>query len=284
MGLTDSKIGQAPQEWERRQSPLTSKLISVRSNTRTNKKKRRTAVRPKSVPLAILFLTLIVSFAAGQSSPTDPGESIKRGNAKYSKAEYLAAIKEYRWVPPQAGKTYAQALYNIGVCYYELSRTEDAIVMYKKAAAARADSYPTALYALGVALEDLKRPEEAKEAYRQAVATSAGRETGLAHFRLGLLMAIEKDYESAATHFTEAITREPSPASHNNLGVMLALKGRLHEAEREFEVALKQAGGTFTDVTNNLKLCRSMLKASAKDSLASLKVVATTKGLANIPQ
>ncbi len=234
-------------------------------------------MRPNSILFAILLVTLVVSVAAGQSGPTDPGGSIKRGNARYSKAEYLAAIEEYRRVLPQAGEIYSQALYNIGVCYYELWRTEDAIVMYKKAAAARAGRYPIALYALGVALEDLKRQEEAKEAYRQSVAASAGRETGAAHFRLGLLLASESDYERAATHFSRAISRETTPGSHNNLGVMLALKGRLHEAEREFEAALRQASGAFADATHNLKLCRSLLKTSAKDSLASMKVVATTK-------
>jgi len=241
-------------------------------------------VRRKTIPFAILLVTLLASFTAGQSNPTDPGESIKRGNARHSKAEYLAAIEEYRRVPPQAGKTYSQALYNIGVCYYELWRTEDAIVMYKKATAARAGRYPKALYALGVALEDLERQKEAKEAYRQAVAASGDRERGAAHFRLGLLLASENDYERAATHFSKAITRETTPGSHNNLGVMLALSGRLHEAEKEFEVALRQAGGAFAHAAHNLKLCRSLLRASAKDSLASLKVVTTTKTSGNIPE
>jgi tetratricopeptide (TPR) repeat protein len=241
-------------------------------------------VRPKRIPFAILLVTLAVSVAAGQSSSIDPGESIKRGNARYSKAEYIAAIEEYERVPPQAGKVYSQALYNIGVCYYELWRTEDAIVMYKKAVAARAGRYPKAFYALGVALEDLKRRDEAKEAYLQAVAVSVDGEAGAGHFRLGLLLASERDYERAATHFRDAITSETSQASHNNLGVVLALKGHLHEAETEFELALKQAGGAFADVNNNLKLCRSLLKAPTKDPLAALKVLATTKTSDKIPE
>ena len=233
-------------------------------------------MRPRTMPFAILFVMLVVSFAAGQSDPTDPGESIKRGNARHSKAAYLAAIEEYRRVPPEAGEIYSQALYNIGVCYYELWRNEDAIVMYKKAASTRAGRYPKALFALGVALEDLKRPEEAKEAYRQA-AVSVGSETNAAHFRLGLLFASENDYERAAIHFRNAISGERTPGSHNNLGVMLALKGLLREAEREFEVALRQSGGAFSDAAYNLKLCRSLMKTQSQDSLASLKVVATTK-------
>lgn len=236
-------------------------------------------MRPKSIPVAIFLVMLAVSFAAGQSSPFDPAEAVKRGNERHSKAEYFVAIKEYERVTPQDGKIYSQALYNIGVCYYELWRTEDAIAMYRKAVALRAGRYPVALFALGVALEDLKRQDDAKEAYRQAIAASKGREAGAAHFRLGLLLASESDYERAATHFSKAITRETSPGSHNNLGVMLALKGRLHEAEREFQIALRQAGGVFADATHNLKLCRSLLKASANDSLASLRLAATTHAL-----
>jgi tetratricopeptide (TPR) repeat protein len=238
-------------------------------------------LRPKVILLAILLVMLLVSVAAGQHFPIDPAESIKRGHARYSQAEYLNAIDEYGRVTPQSGKLYSQALYNIGVCYYELWRTEDAVDMYKKAIAARKGSYPVALYALGVALEDLKRQDEAKEAYRQAVAASTSREMGAAHFRLGLLLTNEGEYETAKTHFTEAIKRETSPAGHNNLGVVLALNGNLQQAEREFEVALKEAGGTFPDATYNLKLCRSLLRTSSKDLLASLKVVRTIKSPAN---
>jgi tetratricopeptide (TPR) repeat protein len=233
-------------------------------------------VRPRSLPFAILLITLVVSCAAGQSSSKEPSEAIKHGNERYSKAEYFAAIKEYERVTPQAGEIYSQALYNIGVCYYELWRTEEAISMYRKAVAARAGRYPVALYALGVALEDLKRRDDAKEAYQQVVTTSTGRQAGAAHFRLGLLLAGASDYEKAATHFAEAVSRESSPASHNNLGVVLALKGRLHEAEREFERALTEADGAFPDASNNLKLCQSLLRASAKGSLASLKLVASS--------
>lgn len=233
-------------------------------------------MRPKTISFAILLVMLIVSFVQGQSSPTDPQESIKRGNARYSNAEYIAAIGEYGQVPPQAGTIYSQALYNIGVCYYELWRTEEAVVMYRKALAARAGRYTKALYALGIALEELGRQDEAKEAYGEAVTAPASRETGAAHFRLGLLLAGEGAYEKAATHFREAITRGASPAGHNNLGVVLALNGCLHDAEKEFELALK-ADGAFADATNNLKLCRSLLRASAKDLLASMRLVDTTR-------
>ena len=115
----------------------------------------------KILASAILLMLMAFSVATGQSNPKNPSELIKRGNASYSKAEYIAALDHYTKVPRQAGKVYSQALYNIGVCYYELWRTEEAIVMYRKAIAARAGRYPIAFYALGVAFEDLKREDGA---------------------------------------------------------------------------------------------------------------------------
>jgi tetratricopeptide (TPR) repeat protein len=239
-------------------------------------------VRSKKIPFAALLVTLLVGFAAGQSSATNPGTSIKRGNSLYVKGDYSAAIEEYKRVRPQSGEKYSQALYNIGVCYFEQWRTEEAIEMYKKAIAAREGRYAKAWYALAIALEELNQQAEANEAYHQAIALSSGRESGAAHFQLGLLLAAEKDYERAATHFTQAITAETTPGSHNNLGVMLALKGRLREAEKHFEVALRQSGGTFADAAHNLKLCRTLLEASAKGSLASMKAVGAMKKSARI--
>ncbi len=57
------------------------------------------------------------------------------------------------------------------------------------------------------------------------------------------------------------------PASHNNLGVMLARLGFLKEAEKEFVIALKHSEGAFDDAAHNLKLCRSlMVNTGVRDS------------------
>jgi Tfp pilus assembly protein PilF len=61
------------------------------------------------------------------------------------------------------------------------------------------------------------------------------------------------------------------PASHNNLGVMLARLGRLSEAQREFETALRETGGDFEDAIRNLKLCRSLL-AEPSTRVAAFRV------------
>jgi tetratricopeptide (TPR) repeat protein len=195
-------------------------------------------VREKRSALGFALLLLLISLsgAAPSSAQTRrevaPEDYIKSGNQRYARAEYDAAIAEYGRVSPEAGARYAQSLYNMGVCYYELWRTEDAIAMYRRAVAAMKGDYPKALYALGVALHDSGRLAEAEEAYRRAIKASAG-EHLMAHYMLGLLVMNEGSHEEAANLFRESIRRAGKghfPASHTHLGVMLARLGRLREA------------------------------------------------------
>jgi tetratricopeptide (TPR) repeat protein len=226
--------------------------------------------------LAVLLWTMSGGVATAQVTSRDAAQdAIRRGHERFARAEYEAAIEEYRHAPVEAGAVYAQSLYNIGVCYYELWRTPDAILMYGKAIEAMRGRYPTASYALGVALKDSGRLAEAKAAYRQAIETSGGKHA-MAHYMLGVMLMDEGDDHQAATLFKEAIACAEGhfPASHNNLGVMLARTGRLSEAQREFEVALRQAGGQFTEATHNLQLCRSLrLPSPAKVQAMSLRTV-----------
>lgn len=238
----------------------------------------------KKIVSVIVFLILLASVGTAQTkqsggpskalseAPSEANSAIERGNRSFAKANYESALSEYRSVPRSARDIYARALYNIGVCYYELWRTEEAIDFYRQALEERHGRYPRASFALGVALENQARLAEAKEAYRQSIVTSQG-EYGPAHYGLGLLTSMEGDYEAAAACFRRAIARRGVhvPASHNNLGVMLARQGRLNEARREFEIALKQADGVFDDAAHNLKLCRTLLAAPATAQVARLK-------------
>ncbi|HVF48623.1 MAG TPA: tetratricopeptide repeat protein [Pyrinomonadaceae bacterium] len=219
--------------------------------------------------------------ATAQGSSSEARASLRRGNEMYARAEYEAAIREYRRVSAGRGEVYAQSLYNIGVCHYELGRTAEAIEMYRSAVAASGGRYPKALYALGVALEDSGRWAEAKAAYRRALEVSGGNyreaQLAVAQYRLGLLAMRDGDYAGADALFKEAIarSRQPFPASHNNLGVALALAGRLELAGQQFELALKHTRGDFAEAAHNLSLCRTALAKGTKTQSASLKVVAT---------
>ena len=229
----------------------------------------------------ILLVVLIGSVAAAQTrqsaglsdAQAEAIFAIESGNRSFAKADYESALREYRRVPRSARDKYAQALYNIGVCYYELWRTEEAIDFYRQALTEQHGRYPRASYALGVALENQNRLMEAKEAYRQSISASEG-EYGPAHYRLGLLTLMDGDYETAAGCFRKAIARAGAhvPASHNNLGVVLAHQGRLIEAGQEFEIALKQTNGDFDVAAQNLKLCRSILATPTTAQIAALNI------------
>lgn len=237
----------------------------------------------KRLMLALLLLTFSGTLTLAQTGGSrDAAENIRRGNERYARGEYEAAIKEYGQVAQGQGEVYAQALYNIGVCYFELLRTEDAIEMYRRAIEARGGRYPKALYGLGVALEISGRSRDAKEAYQRAIAVSDGKYTearlAVAHYRVGLLLGREGDYESAAALFREAVARSKDrfPAAHNNLGVMLALAGRIEDAEREFELALRHSTADFKEAADNLKLCRSRLSNETQVAFVSMKIADST--------
>ena len=213
-----------------------------------------------------LVFAVSMSVALGASvSAQSPRSTIEYGNKFYAQSQYELAIREYRRVGPSDGEIYAQAIYNIGVCSYELWRTGEAITLFKEAITLKSGNYPRASYALGVALEDVQKFPEAKDAYRQSIQASH-RQLALPIYRLGVLLANEGDTEAAANHFREASKRggEHTAASHNNLGVMLARMNRLGEAETEFEIAVRQSANGFADAEHNLKLCKS-LRATTKN-------------------
>ncbi|HKO96011.1 MAG TPA: tetratricopeptide repeat protein [Pyrinomonadaceae bacterium] len=226
----------------------------------------------KALPVIIL-VGLLSSVAMGQGREGYPNDALRRGNEQYAKANYQLAIEQYRRVPSSAGQNYAKALYNTGVCYYELWKTEDALAYYQRAIEARNGAYPEAQHALGVALKDLGRLREARTALAQSLVSSNGN-YGPAHYTLGLLAMDQADYEGAALSFRNAIARFKSrfPAAHNNFGVALARMNRLAEAKLEFEIALSQAEGDFVEATKNLELCNSLLALPTRP-IAALKVV-----------
>lgn len=229
-------------------------------------------MRKRDFLLALLLLISSVAVIAAQTPAADPAGAIERGNRCFARADYETAIREYERVPSGAGENYAQALYNIGVSYYELWHTDEAINYYRLAIAARHGEYARASYALGVALEDQGQLIAAKDAYQQSLTASHG-EYAPAHYRLGVLFAGQGDSRAAAESFKKALSRPGLhlPASHNNLGVMLVRLGQLVEAQREFETAVRQADGNFDDANLNLKLCRSLL-AMRSTAIAAFRV------------
>jgi len=218
----------------------------------------------RTFPVAAIILAVTSVVVHAQTAEFQ--SALKRGDAFVAQEKYREAIEEYGKVSSRAGDLYARAVYNTGVCYYELWQTEDAISFYKRAIELRQGNYPRASYALGVALEDQRRPDEARVAYEQA-ATASNRTFAPAIYKLGLLETKAGDFTKAAALFKEAASRdgEHAAASHNNLGVMLAQLGFMKEAEKEFVVALRTSHGRLSDAAHNLNLCRSLTASAGQD-------------------
>jgi tetratricopeptide (TPR) repeat protein len=226
-------------------------------------------VRIRKLTLAAWLIVLFAVAPSAQESLSP----IKAGNKLYAEKQYGLAIKEYQRVP-EKDESYATAIYNIGVCEYELWRTEEAIEFYRQAIKLKRGNYWKASFALAIALEEENHFAEAKEAYIQSIRASPN-ENPWAKFKLGLLEANEGELEFAARLFREASARsgEHVASSHNNLGVMLARMGRLSEAEKEFGIAVKQSRGSITEAEHNLQLCRSLLAtAENRDTIEKLKL------------
>jgi tetratricopeptide (TPR) repeat protein len=158
---------------------------------------------------SLLFATFILGSTVLNAQPLDARSALERGDMFVAQENYQAAIEEYRKVSAREDESYARATYNIGVCYYELWQTEEALVFYKRAIELKRGNYPRASYALGVALEDQDKSAEAKQAYEQAVSASQ-RNFAPAIYRLGLLEAQAGEYRKAAELFREAASRKVS--------------------------------------------------------------------------
>jgi tetratricopeptide (TPR) repeat protein len=234
-------------------------------------------MRSTHILVALLVLTVITSRALSQNSQTITEAAIRKGNDLVAKGRFEEAVKEYESVREESGEIYAVALYNIGVCYYELWQIDRAIGFYRRALEARQGRYPRASYALGIALEDTGNLKEAEVAYEHTL-YAAGGNYPLANFRLGLL-ASSKDLLTASAFFKKALDHsgEHIPATHNNLGVMLARMHRLTEAEKEFVAALRLTRGDYKDAAYNLRLCRRLIAGGSDVAKISLKVSGSEK-------
>src|SRR5258706_4436239 len=93
-----------------------------------------------------LLLVLLVAQAPYGKAADDPDrDAFDRGSQAYARGNYRLAIEEYRESLATFGPRYAEAHYNIGVCFYELGQTKEAATWYRAAIKAKHWRYPTAL-------------------------------------------------------------------------------------------------------------------------------------------
>ena len=85
---------------------------------------------------AIILVATVIAI----NGQTDSKSILRRGDALVAQEKYNLAIEEYGKVSTRDRDAYTRATYNIGVCYYELWQTDDAIEFYKRHGAEMDDS------------------------------------------------------------------------------------------------------------------------------------------------
>ena len=167
----------------------------------------------------------------------------------------------------------ARSHYNIGVCEYKLGHAPEAIREFEQAIDLRSGDYSQATYALGMVHLENQNWTDAEDAFLATIRLD--KKNGEAWFDLGFAYLGQGDLEHAESAFRASIALKSVDAawSHNNIGVLLALKGDVQAAEREFKSALKLSGGVMTKAKANLEYCRSVAgepKLLANNSLTFL--------------
>ena len=208
----------------------------------------------------IFVLIFAVGVSAQSASVTRPfHEGTKFANAgEFEKAlsSYHAAFEAARSGTMDSGHL-AKLHYNLGVCEYRLGQNEQAIADLDQAIKLKKGDYAIASYALGMAESARENWPKARLAFLEAL--SSNKTNGEAWFDLAFAYLGENDPINAEAAFRNSITYKSVdlPLSHNNIGVILAIRGDLAGAEKEFEAALAASGGKLIEAQNNLNYCRA---------------------------
>jgi protein O-mannosyl-transferase len=138
----------------------------------------------------------------------------------------------------------APAHHAVGLALFRQGRHEEAIVELRRALSI-SERYPEAWTALGESLMAAGRMDEAIAAYERAVALRAADPAIRAKLVAALNASAMSRLKSGDVEGAEGLLRKgtalaPDDATtHATLGVLLARAGRLDEAEREFEEAVR---------------------------------------------
>lgn len=205
----------------------------------------------------------VFAFFVVNPAQSDPASrSFSLGNEAAREGHFDEAIEKYREAIINVGpygrndiflaKTYS----NIGVCQYRLDRFDDAVSSLKTAIKLSNGSYAHAYYTLGMTYLGMGRNVDAERNLQQSVRLE--QRDGEAWFDLAVVSLLKKDVEAAEKAFRRSIKHGTTAMAeaNNDLGVLLAEKGKWDEAERHFANAVATSHGSLTEAVNNLRLCK----------------------------
>ncbi|OFW34748.1 MAG: hypothetical protein A3F70_14250 [Acidobacteria bacterium RIFCSPLOWO2_12_FULL_67_14] len=185
------------------------------------------------------------------------------GQAFARRQQWAEAIEQYRRVltmnPSLPQRLDTQGLLAVGL--FQAERYDEAIDAYRQYLARRPGDID-ALTNLGIALVAAERPDEALDAFRRAVELDPGN----ADRRRNLATALfdSRNIDEAALHARQAVALRPGdPAAHDLFGRVLAVQGRLAEAQAEFERAL-QVAPDYQEARENLARLERLKAATGR--------------------
>lgn len=219
--------------------------------------------------LLMFAVAISAQSPAAKQSFDDGTRSARNGEFEKALASYRAALAASKNDAIDL-KFLARLHYNLGACEYRLGRADKAINELATAIEFRGGEYPQAFYALGMAETDRENWPKARQAFLEAL--KDGAKNAEAWFDLAFAYIREEDFENAETAFRKAIAHKSvdTPLGHNNIGVILAMRGDIAAAKKEFVTAFRTSGGRLKMAEDNLKFCET--KAS---SVALLKIELT---------
>lgn len=223
------------------------------------------------------FLTVFTFAAAASAQNSIVTQFFEQGTRAAENAQYEKAMKIYRNAlvhnrNDENGELLSARIHhNIGVCLYQLNRHDEAVAEFTKSINLSRGSYQKSYYALGMAQIELNKTDEALKSFRQAVKLK--KDDGEAWFDLASVLIAGKDFDSAEKALQNAVKHKSvaSAHAHNNLGVILALKGDFAGAENEFNLALSVPEGEFTEARHNLRVCQTYKRSPSPTLTADFK-------------
>jgi len=222
-----------------------------------------------------IFSFIIVLFFAVGISAQSPAASLSFNTGMRSAAsgEFEKALESYRTALTQVENEgsrsgfIAKLHFNIGVCLYRLERPTEAVKEFEEAIRLRKGNYQKAAYALGMAESARENWVKAAQAFEAAIKLK--KDDGETWFDLGMANLAQSYFGKAEKAFRNSIKYGSidTALSHNNIGVILAMKRDYSLAEKEFEMALALTAGKLAEARKNLEYCKTK---NSRELIASL--------------
>ena len=230
--------------------------------------------------LSFVFL-FIFSLNIAAQSPT-VSKLFSDGTKRAGEGQFNEALRHYKTALIIAKNEYLEAgylarlHYNVGVCYFRLDQFELAVSEFKSALLLKKD-YVRAHYALGMAQMRKRNWKGATVSFSKVAELDP--KNGEAWFDRAFAMLAVGDINAAEAAFVRSIALGSidSALSHNNIGVILAMKGDLGRAETQFANAIAFSADRLPEAKRNLEFCRAQ-RYGKRELVAKLEYATRAAG------